>query len=172
MYEKNKSIKIPAHQSTLSALCLNYSGTLLATASDKGTLLRIFSTDTGKPLQELRRGAEKADIYSICFDMQSKWLACSSDRSTIHIFSVKQKHDHEAGIKLSDEEDTKAQQDEVADGEEKGTEIARPANKKSKLNFISGILPKYFDSEWSFGRFKVPNDDNSLHQTCAFDKDG
>ena len=162
VYEKNKSIKIPAHQSTLSALCLNYSGTLLATASDKGTLIRIFSTDTGKPLQELRRGAEKAEIYSICFDMQSKWLACSSDRSTIHIFSVKQKHDHEAGIKLSDEEETKVVHEE-GDNEEKKIEIDRPANKKSKLNFISGILPKYFDSEWSFGRFKVPNDDNSLH---------
>lgn len=37
----------------------------------------------------------------------------------------------------------------------------KPENKKSKLNFIKGILPKYFDSEWSYGRFKVPNDDNS-----------
>ena len=36
-------------------------------------------------------------------------------------------------------------------------------NKKSKLNFIKGILPKYFDSAWSYGRFKVPNEDNSLH---------
>ena len=50
--------------------------------------------------------------------------------------------------------------------------IDRPENKKSKLNFIKGILPRYFDSEWSYGRFKVPNDDNSTHQTCAFDKSG
>lgn len=161
MYEKNKSIKIPAHQAALSALCLNYQGTLLATASDKGTLLRIFSTETGHPLQELRRGAEKADIYSICFDMQSQWLACSSDRSTIHIFSIKPKYDTTAGIKLSDEEENKVMP--AADEDDPKGDANRPANKKSKLGFISGILPKYFDSEWSYGRFKVPNDDNSLH---------
>jgi len=85
-------------------MCLNFSGSLLATASDKGTLIRIFSTESGQPLQELRRGAEKADIYSICFDIKSKWLACSSDRSTIHIFTVSSKLDGATGIKLSDEE--------------------------------------------------------------------
>lgn len=69
VYEKNKSIKIPAHQAALSALCLNYPGKLLATASEKGTLVRIFSTDTGHALQEMRRGSENAEIYSICFDL-------------------------------------------------------------------------------------------------------
>jgi WD40 repeat protein len=170
VYEKNKSVKILAHQSALSAMCLNYKGTLLATASDKGTLIRIYSTESGKAMQELRRGAEKADIYSICFDMKSLWLACSSDRSTVHIFSVKTKLDHNDGIKLSDEEETKILNNEDEDGQ-KG-DADRPQNKKSKLNFISGILPKYFDSEWSYGRFKIPNDDNSLHQTCAFNPEG
>lgn len=55
-YEKNKSIQVKAHETALSALCLNYCGTLLATASEKGTLIRLFSTDSGQPLQELRRG--------------------------------------------------------------------------------------------------------------------
>jgi WD40 repeat protein len=60
----------------------------LATASDKGTLIRIYSTETGAFLAELRRGTEKAEIYSISFNPSSKFLACSSDRGTIHIFSL------------------------------------------------------------------------------------
>ena len=41
-------------------------------------------------MQELRRGMEYAQIFAISFDLPSKWLACSSDTGTIHIFSLKQ----------------------------------------------------------------------------------
>jgi hypothetical protein len=40
----------------------------------------------------LRRGAEKAEIYSIAFDPLSKFVACSSDRGTVHIFSLSTAH--------------------------------------------------------------------------------
>ena len=48
MYEKNKMIKVPAHTNALSAICLNTSGNLLATASEKGTLIRVFNTENGQ----------------------------------------------------------------------------------------------------------------------------
>ena len=51
-------------------------------------MIRIFKVEDGSFLQELRRGTEKADIYSIAFDPLSKFVACSSDRGTIHIFSL------------------------------------------------------------------------------------
>jgi len=56
----------------------------------KGTLIRIFKTETGEQLQEVRRGTERAEIYSIAFNSNSSLLACSSDRGTVHIFSLSQ----------------------------------------------------------------------------------
>lgn len=88
IFEKEMSQIIKAHESTIAALALNYDGTLLATASDKGTLIRIFNVANGSMLQEVRRGSEKAIIYCICFNPSSHLIACSSDRGTIHIFSL------------------------------------------------------------------------------------
>jgi len=42
-------------------------------------------------LQELRRGFEYAQIYSLAFDPFEKWLAISCDSGTIHIFNLKKK---------------------------------------------------------------------------------
>jgi WD40 repeat protein len=52
-------------------------------------LIRIFDTDSGKILQELRRGSDQAEIYCLSFDPIYKFLASSSDKGTIHIFAIK-----------------------------------------------------------------------------------
>ena len=56
---------VEAHNGVIAWLSLNFDGTLAATASEKGTLVRIFNTLTGTKLQEVRRGADPAKIYSI-----------------------------------------------------------------------------------------------------------
>lgn len=91
LYNLKKTTLITAHKTSLSCLALNMDGTRLATASEKGTLIRIFDTATGTPLQELRRGADSAEIYSIAFNFNSAWLAVSSDKGTIHVFKLKKK---------------------------------------------------------------------------------
>ncbi len=58
---------IAAHETDLACLALNMTGTRLATASEKGTLIRVYDTGSGDLLQELRRGADRADIFCIWY---------------------------------------------------------------------------------------------------------
>ena len=55
----------------------------------KGTIIRIHDPLTGQHLQELRRGLEYAQIYSLSFDYYGRWLAIACDSGTIHIFNLK-----------------------------------------------------------------------------------
>ena len=84
-----KTTSIQAHESSLAVVSLNFDGSKLATASVKGTLIRVFDTSSGDRLFELRRGAEKVDIHSISFSTSSDWIAVSSDKGTIHAFSLR-----------------------------------------------------------------------------------
>ena len=147
-YDKQADKTINAHKGPINFLQLNKDGTILATASDKGTLIRLFDTSSGEQIQELRRGTENAEIYSISFDDTNRFLAVSSDRKTVHIFII-----------------NKEDQSEQNENEENTI-----SNKKSMFgNFANffGMGKKYFNSEWSFAQFKV----NSNKTICTFGKD-
>lgn len=87
-YTSNKVIPVAAHDSELSCLALSYDGSLLATASIKGTIIRVFDTTTGKRVCELRRGSKNREIYSIAISKNNKWLVASSDGGSVHVFSL------------------------------------------------------------------------------------
>lgn len=70
-------------------MTVNSEGTLIASASVKGTLIKIFSAEEGELLQELRRGAGKAIITSIVFHPTMNLIACTSNRTSIHLFEIK-----------------------------------------------------------------------------------
>ncbi|XP_014768197.1 WD repeat domain phosphoinositide-interacting protein 3 [Octopus bimaculoides] len=80
-------LDIPAHEAALSCIALNLQGTRLGTASEKGTLIRVFDTSDCTLLHELRRGANNAHIYCLNFNQDSTLLCVSSDHGTVHIFS-------------------------------------------------------------------------------------
>ena len=79
---------ITVHESKISCLCVNRNGTLLATSSDKGTLVRIFNVKDAKLLIELRRGITNADINYIIFDEYNRHVACAYGTGAVHIFSI------------------------------------------------------------------------------------
>uniref|UniRef100_A0A8C3IYA3 WD repeat domain phosphoinositide-interacting protein 3 n=1 Tax=Chrysemys picta bellii TaxID=8478 RepID=A0A8C3IYA3_CHRPI len=81
-------VDIPAHEGVLSCIALNLQGTRIATASEKGTLIRIFDTSSGHLIQELRRGSQAANIYCINFNQDASLICVSSDHGTVHIFAA------------------------------------------------------------------------------------
>lgn len=83
--DNKAKISFRTNQSGIACLQMSYDGSLIASASEKGTLIRIYD-NYGNLQQELRRGGENALIYSIAFDINNKYIACSSDRNTVHIF--------------------------------------------------------------------------------------
>lgn len=89
IFNKCDIIKVAAHKNNLAAIAMNYQQTLLATASVKGTVVRVISIPVGRRLYEFRRGLTRsARVYSLSFSTDSGLLCCSSSTGTIHIFKL------------------------------------------------------------------------------------
>ncbi|KAL2345396.1 hypothetical protein Fmac_006681 [Flemingia macrophylla] len=151
-YSQKKSKFISAHDSKVACIALTLDGQLIATASTKGTLIRIFDTNHGTLLQEVRRGANVAEIYSLAFSSTAQWLAVSSDKGTVHVFSLK--------VNSSIPEHEKSQSSSNS-----GAAAISPSNPTRSFIKFKGVLPKYFNSEWSVAQFRLRE---GSHYTVAF----
>ena len=142
--EKDKSKIINAHDSNIAYIVMNHEGTLLATASDKGTLIRLFNIATKEKITELRRGKKNVQINSLAFDLKNEYLGCTSNVGTVHIFDI-----HEVNKILEQNED----KDENNATDDK--------NKKDKVKFgKSFCLIKILDT--SFAKFKIKEEKSIL----------
>ncbi|KAF4616196.1 hypothetical protein G7Y89_g15210 [Cudoniella acicularis] len=79
---------VEAHRAPLSCIALNNEGTLLATASETGTIIRVFALPKGTKLYQFRRGTYPSTIYSMSFNLSSTLLCVSSTTDTVHIFRL------------------------------------------------------------------------------------
>ena len=127
---------INAHTMAISALTLSCNGDLVASSSIRGTIIRVFNTETGNKIHEFRRGSDQAKIYSLAFDAQTRWLAVSSDKGTVHIFSLS-----------------------------KNTTVGSPQNPTSVLSGL-GTAVDYFNSSWSYAQFRPPCNPNVPIKVC------
>uniref|UniRef100_A0A2N9EVH5 BCAS3 domain-containing protein n=1 Tax=Fagus sylvatica TaxID=28930 RepID=A0A2N9EVH5_FAGSY len=199
----NMTKLIQAHDNHIACLTLTLDGLLLATASTKGTLIRIFNTMDGTHLQEVRRGGNRAEIYSIALSPNVQWLAVSSDKGTVHIFSLRVRvvgEDSSAqsnaaqGLALLQQNSSTSLDALISPntGANPGSSLSfmrgyneeisnkiksqaglgqsmpmfikpKPSPKLDQPKKLSpahptGVLPKYFSSEWSFAQFHLPED--------------
>lgn len=85
-HREEKSIEAASHP--LSIIRFNSDGSMIATASEKGTLIRVFDTSKPSLIMELRRGAMPAQITSMAFSPGSQYLAVLSSNGTLHVFDL------------------------------------------------------------------------------------
>eukprot|EP00927_Polykrikos_kofoidii_P021977 TRINITY_DN20652_c0_g1_i3.p1 TRINITY_DN20652_c0_g1~~TRINITY_DN20652_c0_g1_i3.p1 ORF type:complete len:430 (+),score=69.43 TRINITY_DN20652_c0_g1_i3:123-1412(+) len=147
--ERERTMIIAAHSSPLMAMCTCYNGALLATASDKGTIVRVYDATSGAKLQELRRGWDKAEIHSLTLSPAGDWLAAASEKGTVHVFSVRRnpaKGAQSLYVGLGSPRSNPSGASESS---------PQTSNSRSSLQSLSKVLPAYFSSEWSLAQFRV-----------------
>ena len=97
-----------AHKGNINILCFNFSGTKIASASDRGTTIRIFNSETGEKIAELRRGTTDANIYSLCFSYNDYYLGLTSNHGSCHIFDLK-------NLKIKSKKENKSMMSYISD---------------------------------------------------------
>lgn len=61
---------------------------MFVTASEHGTLIKVFDVEQQTKLMEFRRGGDASEIYSVTFSRDSKCLAATSSKGTVHVYSL------------------------------------------------------------------------------------
>ena len=165
-WETKESKTIDCHIHTIELFSLSQDHSLLATCSQKGSLLRIFNIDTLQQVKELRRGSDHVTIVNIAFNNDATLLLCSSNKGTIHIFSLsdtnKQPLLHtDETIEIQDETEKTVIEDtpkDTTDTQSKEQSLSEDTNNTTTIqnkkmygtHYFKSFLPNYFNSEWSF----------------------
>lgn len=182
---------VEAHRSPLSCMVLNNEGTILATASDKGTIIRVFSVPDAHKLYQFRRGSMPSRIFSMSFNITSTLLCVSSATDTIHIFKLgpqsseplfpsdKSPSPRYSRFARGSESPTEQQSEDMDDSEISTSVSARKPNgtfmgliRRTSQNVgtslattMGGYLPKGVTEMWEpardFAWIKIPKSSNS-----------
>jgi WD40 repeat protein len=78
-----------AHKHPIANITFNPAGTILLTASKKGTTIYVWSIiGKGSPFKIMKfsRGLTPADVTNLHLSADDEWLFCATSRGTLHIF--------------------------------------------------------------------------------------
>lgn len=92
-------------------------------------ILKHIDDSNRQKHMQVRRGADRAEIYSLAFSSTAQWLAVSSDKGTVHVFGLKVN----SGVKGND-----------ASGSASDSSSAVTSS-NSSLSFIRGKMPPVDD---------------------------
>ena len=81
------------HENPISHITLDFQGNIGASASEHGTVIRVFDCMSLQVLHELRRGTSPAQVSCIAFSPDGTYILSASNRPTIHIWNLKQKQE-------------------------------------------------------------------------------
>mmetsp|Transcript_11093 Transcript_11093/g.24453 ORF Transcript_11093/g.24453 Transcript_11093/m.24453 type:complete len:589 (-) Transcript_11093:257-2023(-) len=93
-----------AHHFPVQTMCMNPSGQMLATASTKGTVVRVFSVPSMHMIMAYRRGTSNCRIFNMSFSLDSGLLCAATAGGTVHVFKNSDKV--LASLPLQSEADT------------------------------------------------------------------
>ena len=96
---------IPALEQLRSALALlstDSAGTVVASASEAGTVVKVWCSRDGTLLHELRRGVHPTQISCMTFRDDARYLAVASASPTVHVFKLDGSKDGEKDADLDE----------------------------------------------------------------------
>lgn len=171
---------IPAHSSTLASIRFSPDGRLVATASEKGTLLRVFSTATGGRVIELRRGLDPAKVFSLRFNPAGTMLASTSDKGTLHLYDIPASNAGNAGnagaqtatntpgVGFSDS-DVIVKPPTTKAGNAGNSESSNTNNSSTRWGILGQLplMPRYFRDVTSFAQITFASVDDSPMPTTS-----
>ncbi|CAL0330403.1 unnamed protein product [Lupinus luteus] len=83
--------EIEAHRSPLAAMALSSNGMYIATASEQGTIIRVYLVSDATESYSFRRGTYPSTIFSLSFGPSKQIpdiLASSSSSGSVHLFNL------------------------------------------------------------------------------------
>ncbi|KAI5966501.1 UBP6 [Candida pseudojiufengensis] len=134
---------ISAHKNDIAAMAFSNDGSLISTASHKGTIVRVFDTNTGIKLFQFRRGSYPTKIYSLQFSDDNTYVLATSSSLTVHIFRLGEEealvNKQKKKIKTIEEEpegddDSDAMDEDDEDGDDDDDEEEEVPTKQRKLS--------------------------------------
>lgn len=98
IFSKNENsipILVSAHLHPISCIKFSTDCKMIATASEQGTLIRVFDAINGSLLCVFRRGNLKSQILAMCFSPCDKKLLVLSTKGTLHLFNTQERKSSE-----------------------------------------------------------------------------